>query len=336
VTASPRLVLLVTSPRVAAGLLSSDAWDALRAGPVYIADPAAPAVLPLSAAGVSVAGVAAEGSADAIAAEIVSAAKVAGTATWWVGPDGEPGLTSSLASRCAAEGVAVEVMHGSWDVPGARLLDVVATMDRLRSPGGCPWDAQQDHASLAPYLLEEAYEAFQAIEDSDTDALREELGDVLLQIAFHARLAEELPEDERWTIDDVAGGLVEKLVRRHPHVFAGVDVEDADEVNRNWESIKAAERGEGSALANVPMSAAALTLSATLQRKAARAGATDLAVLPLADAVAAFESAPSTASAGQVLWAVVAACRAADVDAEAALRARAREFRDEHERSSRT
>src|ERR1700759_5762228 len=104
--------------------------------------------------------------------------------------------------------------------PGERLLDAVATMDRLRSPGGCPWDAKQDHASLAPYLLEEAYEAFQAIEDGNLPALREELGDVLLQIAFHARLAEELPAAERWSIDDVATGLFDKVVRRSPHVFA--------------------------------------------------------------------------------------------------------------------
>src|ERR1700759_2601725 len=85
--------------------------------------------------------------------------------------------------------------------PGERLLDAVATMDRLRGPGGCPWDAEQTHASLAPYLLEEAYEAYQAIEDGDLDALREELGDVLLQVLFHARVAAELPEGERWTID---------------------------------------------------------------------------------------------------------------------------------------
>ena len=153
---------------------------------------------------------------------------------------------SPTLRRCRSTGAGgrpLEVLHGSWDLPGARLLDVVATMDRLRSPGGCPWDAEQDHASLAPYLLEEAYEAFQAIEDGDLGALREELGDVLLQVAFHARLAEELPDDERWTIDDVAGGLVDKLIRRHPHVFAGRDGRGADEVNANWEAIKAAERG---------------------------------------------------------------------------------------------
>jgi XTP/dITP diphosphohydrolase len=327
-----RLVLLVTSPRVAAGLLSSDAWAALHAGPVFVSDPASPALVPLAAAGVAVRAVSSGVSADAVAADVVDAARPTGTATWWVGPGGDQGVARALAELVAqqpkSDQVQLEVMHGSWDVPGARLLDVVATMDRLRSPGGCPWDAQQDHESLAPYLLEESYEAFQAIEDRDSDGLREELGDVLLQIAFHARLAEELPEDERWSIDDVAGGLVDKLVRRHPHVFDGVTVADADEVNANWEAIKAAERGEGSALANVPLAAPALTLAATLQRKAARIEASAVAATPLGTAFATFERAPSPDAAGDLLWALVAAMRAADIDPEAALRARARSFRD--------
>ena len=113
----------------------------------------------------------------------------------------------------------VEVVVGSWDVQGGRLLDVVATMDRLRSPGGCPWDAEQTHASLAPYLVEEAHEVLHAIEGGDRRHLAEELGDVLLQVVFHARVAEEAAE-EAFDIDTVAGLLVDKLVRRHPHVFA--------------------------------------------------------------------------------------------------------------------
>jgi XTP/dITP diphosphohydrolase len=329
-----RLVLLVTSPRVAAGLLSSDAWTALRAGPVYLTDPESSAIVPLTASGATVRVTEAATPADAIAREVLDGARETGNATWWVGPDGDPEIARAIADRVAAaaadEAVELEVMHGSWDVPGARLLDVVATMDRLRSPGGCPWDAQQDHRTLAPYLLEEAYEAFQAIEDGDTGELREELGDVLLQIAFHARLAEELPDDERWSIDDVAAGLVDKLVRRHPHVFDGMAVADADEVNTNWEAIKAAERGEASVLANVPLAAPALTLAATLQRKATRAGwREDKDVATSLDAVlAAFAEAPSAERAGEALWALVAAMRAADIDPETALRARSRQFRD--------
>jgi XTP/dITP diphosphohydrolase len=212
-------------------------------------------------------------------------------------------------------------------------------MDRLRSPGGCPWDAQQTHDSLAPYLLEEAYEAFQAIEDDDPAALREELGDVLLQVAFHARLAEEAGGDDRWTIDDVAAGLVDKLVRRHPHVFGDHTVSGADEVVANWDRIKAQEKNGSSVLAGVPLSMAALTLAATLQRKAAKLGLPADLVAPemfsaetpgaaVAAAAAHYETSPGVESAGQLLWAVAAAMRADDVDAEAALRGRARQFRD--------
>src|SRR5687768_14043507 len=106
--------------------------------------------------------------------------------------------------------------------PGHRLLEVVAVMDRLRSPGGCPWDAKQTHQSLMPYLLEEAYETYEALETGDLGHLREELGDLLLQIVFHARIASE----NGWGIDEVAGDLVDKLVRRHPHVFAGASADD--------------------------------------------------------------------------------------------------------------
>jgi XTP/dITP diphosphohydrolase len=219
------------------------------------------------------------------------------------------------------------------------LLDVVTTMDRLRSPGGCPWDAQQTHDSLAPYLLEEAYEAFQAIEDEDPDSLREELGDVLLQVAFHARLAEEGDEDERWSIDDVAAGLVDKLVRRHPHVFGDVDVDGADDVVANWDAIKAQEKGRASAVDGVAMSSPALTLAATLQRKAAKLGVPADLVAPelaatqsvgaaVAALAAAYDDDPGLDTAGALLWAVVAAARTHDVDAESALRARSRAFRD--------
>jgi XTP/dITP diphosphohydrolase len=332
VTAAPRLVLLVTSPRVAAGLLSADAWSAVTAGPVFLSDADNPAVVTLTAAGADLTVVDEAQSSGEVADAVVAAARRHGTATWWVGPDGDPELSRALAERCADEGpepaISLEVLHGSWDVPGSRLLDVVATMDRLRSPGGCPWDAEQDHRSLAPYLLEEAYEAFQAIEDDDVGALREELGDVLLQVAFHARLAEELPEDERWSIDDVAGDLVDKLIRRHPHVFDDLVVSGADEVNANWEAIKAAERPDASVLANVPLAAPALTLAATLQRKAARAGAGDLGVAALGEVVARFTATPTPESAGELLWSIVALLRVSDIDPEAALRARSRSFRD--------
>jgi XTP/dITP diphosphohydrolase len=196
------------------------------------------------------------------------------------------------------------------DRPGARLLDVVAIMDRLRSPGGCPWDAEQTHESLMPYLLEEAYEAYAALEDGDGDALREELGDVLLQVVFHARLAEERADG--WSIDDVAAGLVDKLTRRHPHVFADTTVADADEVNRNWDALKAAEKGRASVTDGIPLSQPSLALAARLQRKGGKLG------VPL----------PGYDGLGGELWALVGRCREAGVDPETALRTVARQYRD--------
>ncbi|HMH91272.1 MAG TPA: MazG family protein [Streptosporangiaceae bacterium] len=159
--------------------------------------------------------------------------------------------------------------------PGARLLGLVEVMDRLRT--GCPWDARQTHASLAPYLLEETYEALEALDSGDPLALRDELGDVLLQVVFHARLAAERTDGTGWTIDDVADAIITKLTRRHPHVFGDVAVSGAEEVKANWETIKAAERqaatgARGSALDSVPMGQPALALAAALQRRAQRSG----------------------------------------------------------------
>jgi XTP/dITP diphosphohydrolase len=339
-----RLVLLVTSPRVAPGALSWDAWSALRAGPVLTRDQDHPQRPAVEAAGVPVEAVDPTWPAVAIARALRAAAEETGTAVWLAAAAGDEDVgraLGELATRAAEteRPIDFEVVHGSWDVPGARLLDVVATMDRLRSPGGCPWDAQQTHDSLAPYLLEEAYEAFQAIEDEDSLALREELGDVLLQVAFHARLAEEHDEPTRWSIDDVAAGLVAKLVRRHPHVFGDREVSGADEVVTNWDAIKAEEKGRASAVAGVPLAMAALTLAATLQRKATKLGIPPELVAPelnvaespgaaVAGAAAAFEDDPTVEAAGALLWTAVAALRTVDVDAEAALRGRARRFRD--------
>jgi XTP/dITP diphosphohydrolase len=160
--------------------------------------------------------------------------------------------------------------------PGRRLLELVQVMDTLRRK--CPWDARQTHDSLTPYLLEETYEAVDALTAGDQAALREELGDVLLQVMFHARVAQERTDGTGYTIDDVAGGIIDKLTRRHPHVFGDVSVSGADEVKRNWDQIKAAERaaasggGPVSALDGVPRHQPALSLAAQLLRRAERAG----------------------------------------------------------------
>ena len=123
--------------------------------------------------------------------------------------------------------------------PGSNTERLVEIMARLRAPDGCPWDREQTHATLKPFLLEEAYELLEAIDSGSDRELIGELGDVLLQVVFHARIA---AEEKRFTIDDVAAAIADKLVRRHPHVFGSTEVEDADEVVTNWERIKRAER----------------------------------------------------------------------------------------------
>jgi len=200
--------------------------------------------------------------------------------------------------------------------PGAQLLRAVQIMDRLRSPGGCPWDADQTHQSLAPYLLEEAYETLDAIESDDLTSLREELGDLLLQVLFHARLAEEAPEAERFTIDDVAGDLVAKLVRRHPHVFA--DPADgglsAAQVAQSWDEIKKVEKQRESVTDGVPLGQPALALAAKLVGRSGKAG---LAVpVPAGDGF------------GEQLLSLVDAAVRAGVDPEHALRETARAYRE--------
>lgn len=204
---------------------------------------------------------------------------------------------------------------------GDRLLDLVAVMDRLRSPDGCPWDAAQTHESLLPYLLEETYETVEAVETSDLAGLKEELGDLLLQVVFHARLGEE-HADQPWSIDDVAGGIVEKLVARHPHVFGDADATTADDVERSWEALKRAEKGRTSAVDGVPLAQPALALAGKLVARAEKAGV----VVPFAAAPVVGDEPLSSADTGALLLALVARARADGVDAEAALRAACRGY----------
>jgi XTP/dITP diphosphohydrolase len=195
----------------------------------------------------------------------------------------------------------------------AQLTKAVEVMDRLRSPGGCPWDAAQTHRSLAQYLVEETYETLEAIETDNFALLREELGDLLLQVLFHARMAQELPPDQRFSIEDVAEDLVAKLIRRHPHVFGSAHVADADAVLENWEQLKITEKGRTSAADDVPMSQPALALAAKLVSRANRAGL-DIEL-------------PDDGIGGRLL-AVVRDAVAAGVDPETALRETARTYRD--------
>ena len=152
--------------------------------------------------------------------------------------------------------------------------ELVRVMKRLRAPEGCPWDREQTHSSLKPYMLEEVYEALEAIDAEDDSELCKELGDVLLQVVFHAQIAE---EEDRFTIEDVAGAIVEKLVRRHPHVFADAEVDSTEHVIANWEEIKKQERRDAgqqnpSHLDGIPKSLPALMRAQRMQARAARQG----------------------------------------------------------------
>jgi XTP/dITP diphosphohydrolase len=304
-----RVVLLVTSPRLPAGLLTAAAWDAVRAYPVLTAAESDQAAA-LRASGVAVTVV--EPDPEVLVAALAEHPVV----VWLAGPAGDEDFARRLGLRLAREPslAELELMYGSWDPPGARLLDAVAVMDRLVSPGGDPWKQQQTHRSLAPYLLEESYEAYDAISDGDLDALREELGDVLLQVVLHARLAEDLPGDERWTVDDVAAGLVDKMIRRNPHVFAGEAVAGIEEITANWERIKQAEKSRDSVLEGIAPSQPALSLAAKILQRAARGGLD----VPL----------PAGPGLGDTLLRLVAAAQRDGADPEAALRAAARAYAD--------
>jgi len=153
----------------------------------------------------------------------------------------------------------------------SHLQRLVAVMDQLRSPGGCPWDAEQTHESLLKYLLEESYEFIDAVEKSDRAAMREELGDVLLQVYFHARLAQE-SDVEPFNIEDVAREVADKLIRRHPHVFGDTKVSSSEEVLENWEAQKRAEKGRTSAVDGVALSQPALSLVTKLLYRAEKNG----------------------------------------------------------------
>ena len=287
-----RIVLLVTSPRLPAGLLTATAWDLVRAHPVYAAAESEQ-IDALRTTGVTVSLIAPDPEV------LIRAVADDQTVVWLGGPTGDQTFARQLGLRLAREPslAEMELMYGSWDPPGARLLDAVAVMDRLVSPGGDPWKQQQTHASLAPYLLEESYEAYDTILGGDLIALREELGDVLLQVVLHARLAEDLPEEERWSVDDVAAGLVDKMVRRNPHVFAGAAVDGVEAIIENWERIKKEEKTRDSVLDGIALSQPALALAAKVLQRTDRAGLD----VPM----------PSGADLGAELLRLVAAARAA-------------------------
>jgi len=310
------LIVLATSPRVAPGLLSWPAWEVLRSASDVLAPPGHPVLPALDEAGIAYRVVEGPGTGLSVSGEVV---------VWLPMPGADPELPNGA-----------RLMHGSADLPGAHLIDLVATMDRLRVD--CPWDARQTHQSLAPHLLEEPYEALEALESGDEQALCEELGDVALQVVFHARIAAEREDGTGFTIDDVANGIVAKLIRRHPHVFGDVTVSGADEVKRNWDEIKREEKRERAArdeeagagwavpsvLDGVPFGQPALALAAQLQRRAARAGVPG----ELARLDGDGEPAVVGDDIGRELFRLVARARELGLDPEMELRAEARRYRD--------
>ncbi|MET7603109.1 nucleoside triphosphate pyrophosphohydrolase [Streptomyces avermitilis] len=304
-----RIVLLTTSHRVAPGLLSWPAWQALHgADRVLCADGAHPQLPYLREAGITV------DEASPTAEELVDACAGGRTLVVVATGEGEPRLTDGLA-RLAGSGRIqmpdLELLPASYDLPGARLLDLVQVMDRIRAE--CPWSSRQTHKGLAKYGIEEAYELVEAIEEGDRDELREELGDVLLQVVFHARIAEE-DEDEPFSIDDVAGGIVAKLIHRHPHVFGDETAATPEEVKEHWLRTKAVEKQRTSVTEGVPLGQPGLALAAKLSSRVRTAGLD----VPL----------PHGEDVGYELLAMAARAEAEGVDPEAALRAAARAYRD--------
>jgi XTP/dITP diphosphohydrolase len=306
---SGRIVLLTTSHRVAPGLLSWPAWQLLKgADRVLCPDEAHPQLPYLSEAGIT-----AEHASPG-AEELVEECAGGRTVVVVLSGEGDRRLTDGLAALAGSGRVQMpdlELLPGSYDLPGARLLDLVQVMDRVRR--ACPWTSQQTHQGLAKYLIEEAYELVEAIEAGDRAELREELGDVLLQVVFHARIAQE-DEEEPFSIDDVAGGLVDKLIRRHPHIFGDETAETAEDVHAHWDRTKAAEKQRDSVTEGVPFGQPALALAAKL---ASRVRGSGLQV-PL----------PQGETVGYRLLAMAARAEAEGTDPEAALRAAARAYRD--------
>ena len=204
----------------------------------------------------------------------------------------------------------------------SELLRLVEVMDRLRSPGGCPWDAEQTHESLVKYLLEESYEFIDALGEGDREGMREELGDVLLQVYFHSRMAQDHPTDP-FSIEDVAKLIADKLIRRHPHVFEGLEVSGTEEIIDNWEEIKAKEKGRTSALDGVALAQPALPLVEKLLYRAEKYK------VPVALKKYESDQPATNESVGEALASIIAWARDNEIDPENALRLYGRQIAEQ-------
>ncbi|MFD9307790.1 nucleoside triphosphate pyrophosphohydrolase [Streptomyces sp. NPDC060048] len=308
-----RIVLLTTSHRVAPGVLSWPAWQTLHAADRVVCADTGHVQLPyLREAGVVVFHEAPDAQA------LIEECAGGHTVVVLLSGEGDRRLTDGLARFAGSGRVAMpdlELLPGSYDLPGARLLDLVQVMDRVRRE--CPWTSEQTHEGLVKYAIEEAYELVEAIETGDRHALREELGDVLLQVVFHARIAQEGgpgEEDEPFSIDDVAGALVEKLIHRHPHVFGDATAETAEDVRAHWRRTKQVEKQRESVTDGIPLGQPGLALAAKLAGRVRTGGvAVDL---------------PRGEGVGYELLELAARAEAAGTDPETALRVAARAYRD--------
>jgi XTP/dITP diphosphohydrolase len=204
----------------------------------------------------------------------------------------------------------------------SELQRLVEVMDRLRSPGGCPWDAEQTHESLIKYLLEESYEFIDSVDAKDREGMREELGDVLLQVYFHSRMAQDHPTDP-FSIEDVARGIADKLIRRHPHVFEDLQVSGTEEIIDNWEEIKAKEKGRTSALDGVALAQPALPLVEKLLYRAEKYKVNVELTKYQSDKPATQES------VGEALASIIAWARENEIDPENALRLYGRQIAEQ-------
>jgi MazG family protein len=216
------------------------------------------------------------------------------------------------------------------------LLQLVKVIHRLQEPDGCPWDREQTHQSLARHLLEETHETLEAIDSGDPERLREELGDLLLQVVFHAEIA---TREGAFDIEDVAEAVVGKLINRHPHVFGDAKVSSADEVLVNWERIKVEEKGEQPVDHEIPASLPALARASKVQRRAAGSGfdwrTREGALAKVHEELSELEKAtPDRAEEemGDLLFAVAALGRRLDVDPETALRKATARFSERFDR----
>jgi MazG family protein len=349
---TPRVVLVETSDALP-GLLPFQAWDVLgTASEVWLRDveghpsaphlyyagldlrPVEPAQLERADLDLSQPGSPTD---RRLAKALLAIAVEQETAVYLLGPDDE-GLARALAGMAPEHDAEIELVFLAQQPAGTELLRLVEVMRRLRDPEhGCPWDLEQDHATLRRYLVEETYELLHAIEEEDDVELQEELGDVLLQVVFHAQVAR---DREAFTIDDVARGIADKLVRRHPHVFADGDASTAAEVQENWDRLKGEEKARTGPFDGVPAAGPGLHLLETLQRKAAKRG------LPTADddpagrirasvdgLVAATGTDDRRRALGDLLAAVVELARHLELDPEEAARAAGARFRVRAERA---